>query len=284
VNSPASNLTTGALLSEGYRRLACAIEHPRLDAELLLAHVLKGGRPRLHSHGGEQRAQGERDAYLALIERRARGEPLAYVLGSREFWSLRLQVGPAVLVPRPETELLVERALALRAEPSGEIADLGTGSGAIALALARERPLWRIAATDVAESALAIARRNAQALGISSVEFLLGDWFTPLAGRRFHMLLSNPPYIAEHDPVLGDAPLKFEPRTALTPGEDALAHLKAIVRKSPAHLERGGWLLLEHGATQAPEVARELVVRGFGHVRSHRDLAGHERMTEARWG
>ncbi len=278
-----SNLTTGMLLSEGHRRLAQAAAHPQLEAELLLAHVLRSHRARVQSHPAEEREERERDAYLALVERRVLGEPLAYLVGRKEFWSLELKVGPGVLVPRPETELLVERALALRPEPAGDVADLGTGSGAIALALARERPHWRIVATDISPEALSAARRNAADLGAGHVEFAAGDWFRPLAGRRFHLVLSNPPYVAEDDPVLSAPPLKFEPRIALAPSGDAMAHLRAIVRAAPDHLERGAWLLLEHGATQAADVARELLVRGFGHIRSHRDLAGHERMTEGRW-
>ncbi|HUN76867.1 MAG TPA: peptide chain release factor N(5)-glutamine methyltransferase [Steroidobacteraceae bacterium] len=278
-----SKLTTAALLSEGWRRLTAAIEHPGLDAEVLLAHVLQTNRARLHSHSSEQPAEREREAYLALVDRRARGEPLAYLIGHKEFWSLELAVGPEVLVPRPETELLVERALQLRPEPGGEVADLGTGSGAIALALARERPGWHIVATDLSQGALAVARRNASRLGASTVEFVAGNWFAPLAGRSFHLVLSNPPYVAAADPLLRMAPLNFEPRIALTPGDEALADLRSIIEGAPEHLERGGWLLLEHGATQAAPVARELQARGFSAIRAHRDLAGHERVTEGRW-
>ncbi len=279
-----ANLTTGELLREGIRLLAPALEQPRLDAELLLAHVLETHRARLRSHPEEGRGPHERARYLELVERRTRGEPLAYLVGRKAFWSLELAVGPGVLVPRPETELLVERALALRPEAAGEAADLGTGSGAIALALARERPGWRIAATDFSEEALSVARRNASDLRIGNVELLAGDWFAPLAGRRFQLVLSNPPYIPGDDPALNSPPLKFEPSMALEAGPDGLAHIRKIVREAPNHLQRGGWLLLEHGSTQAADVARELVVRGLSHVRSHRDLAGHERMTEARWG
>jgi release factor glutamine methyltransferase len=276
-------LTIGELLAEGIARLAPFLDDSRLDAELLLAHVLRSSRARLRSHPEQACEPGDRDAYLALIARRAAGEPAAYLLAAKEFWSVRLAVGPAVLVPRPETELLVERALALRSEAEGTVADLGTGSGAIALALARERPRWRLVATDICADALAVARRNAADLGAANVEFLLGSWFAPLRGRRFHLVLSNPPYVAADDPVLASAPLAFEPRAALTCGPDAMADLRKIIRAAPPHLEPGGWLLLEHGATQASEVARELAARGFTHVRSHRDLAGHERMTEARW-
>jgi release factor glutamine methyltransferase len=189
-----------------------------------------------------------------------------------------------VLVPRPETEILVERALQLGVAPTLRALDLGTGAGAIALALGHERPRWQMTATDVSEAALALARVNALALGTPQLEFLHGRWFEPLGGRIFDLIVSNPPYVAEDDPLLLQPPLSFEPRIALTPGVDALADLRRIVRQAPAHLARGGWLLLEHGTTQAGEVARELVVRGFRHVRSQRDLAGHERMTEAQWG
>jgi release factor glutamine methyltransferase len=204
-------------------------------------------------------------------------------VGHKDFWSLRLEVSPDVLVPRPETELLVERALSLRPEGTGTAVDLGTGSGAIALALASERSGWTITATDASEAALAVARRNAAALHLE-VEFLAGDWFAPLGTRRFHLLLSNPPYVAANDAVLGAPPLSHEPLTALTPGLDALTSLRAIIRRAPEHLERDGWLALEHGANQAADVARELVARGFRHVRSHRDLAGEQRVTEGRLG
>ena len=279
--------TTGALLDEAVARLAGSGGRPlqgseRLDAELLLAHLLGTSRTRFKSHPEEARTPSERQAYFALIARRAAGEPVAHLTGTKEFWSLRLAAGPAALVPRPETELVVERALALRCEATGEIADLGTGSGAIAVALACERPGWHIVATDISAAALEIARRNAADVGVANVEFREGSWFAPLDGRRFHLVVSNPPYIAADDPVLASPPLMHEPRAALASGADGLAALREIIRAAPAHLERGGWLLLEHGATQAAQVARELVVRGFTHVRSHRDLAGHERATEAR--
>ena len=212
------------------------------------------------------------------------GEPVAYIVGSKEFWSLRFGVNGSVLVPRPETELLVERALALGTDAGLRVLDLGTGAGAIALALAHERPQWRIAATELSAEALTVATRNAAALKLPQVEFLRGAWFEPLAGRRFDLIVSNPPYVAAADPALCSGDLRHEPRDALTPGADALAALRHIIRAAPAHLARGGWLLLEHGATQAADVARELVVRGFRHVRSQRDLAGHERMSEAQWG
>jgi release factor glutamine methyltransferase len=280
----APNLTTHHLLLAAAGALASVSDTPELDAEILLAHALGSRRARLQSHADEERSEAERTVYQRLIDRRAAGEPVAYILGEKEFWSLRLAVNCAALVPRPETEILVERALKL--EPAQELRalDLGTGSGAIALALARERPRWQITATDISEAALELARANALALGLPQVQFVRGSWFEPLAGRTFALIVSNPPYVAADDPALLTGPLSYEPRVALTPAGDALSDLRHIIRAAPAHLARGGWLLLEHGATQAGEVARELVVRGFRHVRSQRDLAGHERMSEAQWG
>ena len=279
-----ANLTILQLLHAAARELAGVSDTAQLDAEVLLAHTLGVRRARLQSHADEERSDAERAAYARLIERRATGEPVAYIVGSKEFWSLRLAISPAVLVPRPETELLVERALTLGAAAVLRALDLGTGAGPIALALAHERPRWQITATDVSEAALALARTNAVALGVPQLEFLHGSWVEPLGGRVFDLIVSNPPYIAEDDRLLLQPPLSFEPRIALTPGVDALADLRRIIRQAPAHLARGAWLLLEHGATQAGDVARELVVRGFRHVRSQRDLAGQERMTEAQWG
>ena len=278
------NLKVATLLAEGVRRLRASPAasapgaNPDLDAQVLLAHVLAVPRVRLRSHPESPAAAAAAAAYRALLERRAAGEPVAYLTGEKDFWTLRLKVTPGVLIPRPETELLVERALALWPAEHARVADLGTGSGAIALALASARPAWRLLASDVSPEALATAQSNAAALALTQVEFRLGSWFEPLKGERFELLLSNPPYIAADDPHL--AQLAYEPRLALTPGTDALACLKAIIHGAGAHLERGGWLLLEHGATQAAAVRHELVLAGMRHVRSHRDLAGLERMTE----
>ena len=276
-----ANVST--LLAEGVRCLAAtatgdANAAARLEAGVLLAHVLEVQRTRISSHPEAPVTSAQAESYRSLLLRRAAGEPLAYLTGRREFWSLELAVNPAVLVPRPETELLVERALALGPASRARVADLGTGSGAIAIALARERPQWHLIATDVSPAALAVARANAAALGCTQVEFRAGDWYRPLAGERFELLLSNPPYVAADDPALHE--LRHEPRLALTPGEDAFAALRALVLGAPQHLAEGGWLLLEHGATQAAELRAALVLAGFRHVRSHRDLARHERLTE----
>jgi release factor glutamine methyltransferase len=272
--------TTSDLLARGAALLARVLEQPNLDAGILLAFSLGVPRVRLRSHPEEPRTPEDLERYLALIERRARGEPLAYITGIREFWTLELRVTRDVLVPRPETELLVERGLALCSSERARVVDLGTGSGAIALSLAAERPAWSVLATDASAAALAVARDNAGRLGLK-VEFELGNWFDGLATRRFDLVVSNPPYVDARDPAL--LALKDEPRQALTPGADALADLRAIIQAAPEHLLAGGWLALEHGAAQGSAVARELVARGFGSVRSHRDLAGHERVTEGQW-
>ena len=389
-----AEVTTGHLLAEGIRLLMGHSESAQLDAEILLAHTLGVSRARLKSHPEETQTAASAERYRALIARRAEGEPVAYLTGSKGFWTLTLRVTPAVLVPRPETELIVERALellpadlsagskrgvehawdtaqsqALAASTASvrdphaataavvgsadlvrnadvgkvggasasnpvhiadlgkvggasasnpvhiadlgkvggasasnpvhiadlgkvggasasnpiHIADLGTGSGAIALALASERPAWCVTATDVSPEALDVARGNASSLGLNNVRFLQGRWLTPLADMRFHLIASNPPYVANNDPAMSSPTLRFEPQIALTPGVDAMVDLREIIQSAPNHLERGGWLLLEHGSDQAAAVTRELVARGFTHVRSHRDLAGHDRMTEAQW-
>jgi len=283
-------LTVAALLAAGVRDLtagpgAAALgDSADLDAQLLLAHALGVPRARLRSHPEEQVAPARAADYRALLARRATGEPVAYITGRRDFWSLELAVTPAVLVPRPETELLVERALALRSAGQSRVADLGTGSGAVALALAAERPRWRISATDVSAGALAVARANAARLGIATVEFLEGSWFEPLAGALFELLVSNPPYVAADDPALTSAALGHEPRLALAGGTAGLDCLRAIARAAPRHLVRGGWLVLEHGAQQGEAVRHELVLAGFSYVRSQRDLGGHERTTEGQHG
>ncbi len=280
-----TTIPCGALLEQGVQQLqagAGSARDPnldaRFDAQVLLAEVLGMTRGRVLSHP-ETACDAQQSArYLELVARRAAGEPLAYLVGRREFWSLELGVGPAVLVPRPETELLVERALARGPAGAARVADLGTGSGAVALALASERPQWHVVATDISAAALAVARNNAAALGLSRVEFRLGDWYAPLAGELFDLLVSNPPYVGAADPAL--ALLRHEPRLALTPGCDAMASLRTLAAGAASHLALGGWLLVEHGAEQGAPVRDALVLAGFRHVRSHRDLGGHERMTE----
>jgi release factor glutamine methyltransferase len=256
---------------------SAATQPPALDAELLLAHVLGTERWRLTAHPERSVSPAEAAQFRALLARRANGEPLAYLTGRREFWSLEFAVTRDVLVPRPETELLIERALALRPQAEARVSDLGTGSGAIAIALAHERPQWQVVATDASSAALAVAGRNSATLGVQ-VDFRHGDWYAALAGERFDLLLSNPPYVAADDPAM--QALRHEPAMALTPGTDALSCLRTLAQGAAQHLLPGGWLVLEHGSTQGAQLRDELVLAGLGHVRSHRDLGGHERTTE----
>jgi release factor glutamine methyltransferase len=225
---------------------------------------------------GDARARAE-----SWCARRAAGEPLAYLTGEREFWSLTFAVTPDVLVPRPETELVVARALDLLPDGAHAVVDLGTGSGCIAVALAHERREWRVTATDASPAALEVARANAEHHVPRRITVLGGAWYAPLAGRRFQLIVSNPPYVGAAEPAMDDATLRFEPRTALTPGEDAFAALAEIIDGAAAHLLPGGAIVLEHGATQAREVASRLVARGFAHVICAPDLAGHDRVTSA---
>jgi release factor glutamine methyltransferase len=258
---------------------------PRLDAELLLEYVT--GLTRASFRAGPERelpaAAGW--SFQQLIKRRMQGEPVAYILGQQEFWSLLFEVSPAVLIPRPETELLVERALIhLPIDRANLVADLGTGSGAIAISIATERPHAHIEAIDSSNAALAVANRNAARLRVTNVRFSMGDWFESLAARRFEVIVSNPPYIAEHDPDLDVQVRKHEPRMALIPGPTGLEALEHIVTTAPKHLSIGGWLVLEHGWKQGPAVRNLLVRSGFTDVRSYADLSGHERVTEGRSG
>jgi release factor glutamine methyltransferase len=231
----------------------------------------------------------ERAKIEAWLSRRCDGEPLAYLMGEREFWSLTFEVGPAVLVPRPETELLVEHALRIgdALERTGNalprVLDLGTGSGAIAIAIAHERPGWRVTAIERSVDALAIARRNAIRHAVTNLELLQGDWFEPVAERFFDVVVSNPPYVAADDPLLGGDSLRHEPREALTPGNDALRDLAHLIDEAPQHLDHGGSLLLEHGSRQGAALRAKLVAQGFAHVVSHSDLSGQERVTEGQW-
>jgi release factor glutamine methyltransferase len=255
----------------------------RLDAQLLVTHTTGRTRAWLLAHGEAKLDPQQAARVSALIERRASGEPLAYLVGEKEFHGLRLQVDARVLVPRPETELLVDWAIELLGGDLGHLArpnvvDLGTGSGAIALAVKQARPAAEVHAVDLSAAALEVARQNATGLGLD-VRFALGSWWQALPDQRFELALANPPYIAGDDPHL-DA-LRSEPRTALTPGTTGLEALAAIVVVAAAHLTAGGWLLLEHGFDQAGDVVDMLSARGFRGIATRRDLAGHPRCTGA---
>lgn len=254
-----------------------------IDAELLLLHVLARPRSWLFAHADEPVDAVATARFHALLERRVRGEPVAYLTGSRGFWTLELAVTPATLVPRPETELLVELALArLPADVETRAADLGTGSGAIALAIAKERPRAQLVAIDASPDALEVARGNARRNGIGNVAFRAGSWLAPLAGETFDLIASNPPYIAEGDPHLAQGDLRFEPAMALASGADGLDDIRTIAAAAPAHLRPGGWLLLEHGWDQGEAVRALLQAAGFVDVATERDLEGRDRVTLGR--
>jgi release factor glutamine methyltransferase len=273
------------LLDEGAARLARVAEDPRREAEVLLGAALGRTRAWLLANPDERVHDCEAtDRYEAFVTRRRHGEPVAYLLGEKEFWSLPLRVEAGVLVPRPETELLVERAL--EHFPAGaEFAalDLATGSGAVALAIAHERPRCRVTATDISPVAVATARDNAGRLGLAArVEVLQGAWYEPVAKRRFELVVSNPPYIASDDPRVEPGVRRYEPAAALFSGPTGLEALQAIVTETPRHLHGDGWLIVEHGDLQGAAV-RELFERAcFADVRTHRDLAGRDRCTEGR--
>lgn len=252
----------------------------RHEAELLLLHVLGRERSWLFAHATDAVAQADAAAFAALLARRVAGEPVAYLLGHRGFWTLDLAVSPATLIPRPETELLVELALArLPLHTPQTVADLGTGSGAIALALASERPLATVIATDLSAAALAVAQANAINNGLQRVSFREGAWFAPLGGLQFHLIASNPPYIASDDPHLRQGDLRHEPASALASGVDGLDDIRQIVADAPAHLLPGGWLLIEHGWEQGAAIRALFSQAGFVQVGTGRDLEQRDRVT-----
>lgn len=281
---PAADATLADLIAAGTAALGGASSSARLDAELLLANATSLTRTVMRMSPERTVPSDQCAAYCALLERRRNGEPVAYLLGTQDFWTLTLAVTPAVLIPRPETELVVERALVHL--PPGSAApalDLATGSGAIALAIATERPHVAQLATDVSEAALDVARANAARLGLDRVQFRAGSWYDPVGPQRFALITSNPPYVAAGDPHLEPAVLAHEPGIALFAEAGGFAALEAIVAGAPAHLLPGGWLVLEHGWQQAPRLRNLLELAGFRHVRSHADLAGHDRVTEGQW-
>ena len=257
---------------------------PKLEAELLLTEVLGKDRSYLFTWPERELTPRQEQAFSRLLQRRLAGEPIAYILGRREFWSLDLQITPDVLIPRPETELLVE--LALDAFPPQQpitVADLGTGSGAVAAAIALERPRWTVWATDASAAALAVAKENFLRCGLDRVETRQGAWCAALPQPlRFELIVSNPPYVPEDDPHLGLGDLLREPRSALVAGSDGLDEIRRIVSQAPERLAAGGLLLLEHGFDQGERIRDLLHQAGFGSVQTHRDLAGLDRVSGGR--
>ncbi|WNK19319.1 peptide chain release factor N(5)-glutamine methyltransferase [Halomonas piscis] len=288
------------ILEESARRAARRLEEagsptPRLDAEALLLHVIGCNRTWLYTWGdstwgawGESTqgsatgARWHRARFDALVAARAQGWPVAYLTDEREFWGLSLATSPGTLIPRPDTETLVEAALEHAAAPAGRLLDMGTGTGAVALAFASECPGWQVVGVDIRTEAVALARRNAAALGLGNARFIHSDWFEALereAEPAFALIVANPPYIADNDPHLARGDVRFEPRSALVAGEAGYADLRFLVDRARDFLAPGGWLALEHGHTQAADVRAMLGRAGYARVASVRDLGGHERVS-----
>jgi release factor glutamine methyltransferase len=275
--------TIAAALREAIESLPDGMD--RTDAEYLLAHVLEKPRVWLYAHADDELAPAHREVFRGLQARRKAGEPVAYLTGQRGFWSLDLKVNADTLIPRPETERLVELALAfLHPGRPAAVLDLGTGSGAVALAIASERPLSQVTAVDISPAALAVASANGRQLRLANVFFEHSDWFSGLGGRRFDVIVSNPPYIENDDVNLSLGDLRFEPRSALASGPDGLDDIRVIAAQAGQHLLPGGWLLLEHGWQQRAAVRALLEAAGFTEVQTEPDLEGRDRVSLGRLG
>ena len=278
------NPTVGRLLEDAARNLA-AVAAPveaRREAQVLLGHAMGVSRAWLSAYCDDAVDPSAANTFRELVRRRQVGEPVAYLIGTREFYGIEFRVTPAVLIPRADTETLVDAALEKLLEGAQpDVLDLGTGSGCVALTIAHERPEARVTAVDVSAAALIVARENAASIGVNA-EFVQGAWFEELDGRKFDLIVSNPPYVAAGDPHLQQGDLRFEPATALASGGDGLADIRLIVADAPAYLREGGWLLFEHGYEQA-DVCRDLLLdAGFGEVISRADIAGLHRVAGGR--
>ena len=258
-------------------------ESPRRDAEILLGHVTGKSRTQILAFDETTLSAAQAETLTQLLARRQNGEPIAHLVGSREFWSLSLFVSPATLIPRPDTECLVEQALARLPQRPCRILDLGTGTGAVALALASERPDCQLTAVDYIADAAALAQRNADHLGITNVTIMQSDWFSALSPQRFAMIVSNPPYIDEQDEHLSQGDVRFEPKTALVAGDSGLADLAHIVNQGRDWLEPGGYMLLEHGWRQGAAVRALFTSAGYAQVQTCRDYGDNDRLTLAQW-
>lgn len=278
---------TGHGGASSIHHLLASVELPgsdtaQLDAELLLAAALGKPRSYLRTWPEYELSAAQLAHFQAALSRREQGEPVAYILGQQGFWSLDLEVAPHTLIPRPDTELLVETALELLPHNPIAALDLGTGTGAIALALATERPGWQVTGVDRVPEAVALAERNRTRLKLRNARFSESHWFSAVAGQTFSLIVSNPPYIAAEDKHLAEGDVRFEPASALVAGADGLDDIRLIIEQAPAHLVAGGWLLLEHGFDQAAAVRELLAAQGFTAIDSRRDLGGHERISLGR--
>jgi len=268
-------------LSQG---LSIDLDEAGVDVRLLLQQVLKVNHAWLISHANDVLSAAQMDAFNILFQRRLAGEPMAYILGQREFYGLDLKTTTATLIPRPDTETLVEAALTkIPLDKNFSVLDLGTGTGAIALAISSKRPLANITAVDFSDEALKVAQENAKALNLNQVSFIESNWFDALANHKFDLIVSNPPYIAKDDVHLSQGDLRFEPISALASGADGLDDIRIIIKQAPQYLNQGGWLMLEHGYDQAAAVASLMSERGFTQVSHSLDLAGIQRVTIGCW-
>ena len=276
--------TLESLLAQATESLEnAATATPRLDAELLLCHQLDCSRTRFMTWPQQKVRPEDAEAYRAMVARRCEGHPIAYITGECEFWSLPLATSPDALIPRQDTETLVEQALLLPLPEDARVLDLGTGTGAIALALGSERYGWDVTGSDAASAAVELARRNGRSLGLPGVTFVESDWFRDLGPGRWDLIVSNPPYVAEGDEHLEQGDLRFEPHAALVAGADGLDAIRLIAREAPDRINPWGWLLVEHGYEQAEAVVDLLGEAGFRDLFSRRDLTGHFRVTGGRW-
>ena len=275
-----SPLSISQILTSSSQRLIHSYDTSRLDVEVLVAHALNLTRTQLYLYSDRLLTPEETLTINALITRRYEGEPVAYIVGIKEFWSLDLKVTSGTLIPRPETEHLVELALGIiPGDVHWQVADMGTGSGAIAIAIAKERPKSQVVAVDESMAALGVAKENADEFNINNIRFTQSHWFNSLAGEVFDLIISNPPYIGTEDTHLKQGDLVFEPSSALVSGKDGLDDIRQIALDAKKHLVDGGALLLEHGWDQAGAVQDILIEHLYANVQTHKDLSGNERIT-----
>jgi len=273
--------TLDKLLKWAEDQLSSVSDTSNLDARILVQYVTGRSHAQLIAHNGDTLSEKEMGAVREIIIKRRQGTPVAYLTGKREFWSMDFKVSPATLIPRPETELLVEQALArIPADKTTTVADIGTGCGAIALSIAKERPDVKIIATDISAEALNIAQLNGERLGLQNIEYRSGDLLSALEDSCCEVIVSNPPYVCENDSHLDEGDVTFEPRSALVSGPDGLDAIRNIVRDAKQKLKQQGWLLVEHGYNQADQITTMMASAGFDNIRTYRDLAGLERVTE----
>lgn len=280
---PASLFTLKQALEWGRQELAGSSDTIQADVEILLCHLLACDRSYLYTWPDKKLDEARLSRFRQCIALRRKGRPVAYITGRKAFWEFSLKVNDSTLIPRPETELLVEQSLArIPQDQPLQILDLGTGSGAIALAIAHERPLCTVTAIEKSGDAMEVARWNTQQLGIENISLLMGNWLSPVSNTRFDIIVSNPPYIAENDPHLETGDVRHEPVTTLASGKDGLDDIRIIIMQAKHHLVDGGWLLLEHGCDQACMIRKILVEQGYSDINTYPDLAGHDRVTAAR--